>query len=380
MSIARQIGMVAVLVAAAAAAAYAGHAAYTGRMAQPGGAASGEGRGGGDRAAASVILATAELAEVESRLEAVGTSRALRAVEIVPLTSGRVVRIAFRPGQKVLAGDTLAELDDEIERADLTEAEARLDEAELALARAMTLSESNTISQASVEQLRAARVAARAQVDRALRRFADRTVIAPFDGIVGLGQVEVGARVDDDTVITTLDDLSRIEIEFQLPETVFGQVQPGDPVAATSAAYPGRTFAGEVASIDSRIDRASRAFKVRAVVPNEDLALAAGMFMHLSVVLDSHEGLMVPEEAVVVEGGRMHIFVVEDGKASRRIVSLGKRELGRVEITDGLAEGEKVVARGVQSLRDGAPVKAIGDGAGAGEAAPEAGAERQVRG
>jgi multidrug efflux pump subunit AcrA (membrane-fusion protein) len=83
---------------------------------------------------------------------------------------------------------------------------------------------------------------------------------------------------------------------------------------------------------------------------------------------------------VVVEGGRMHIFVVEDGKASRRIVSLGKRELGRVEITDGLAEGEKVVARGVQSLRDGAPVKAIGDGAGAGEAAPEAGAERQVRG
>lgn len=357
----KQIGII-VLFAALLAGGYAGYAAYT----APGEGGADAARGGG-RSAPAVEVAAAGLHLMETRLEAVGTTFALRAVEIVPAASGRVVAIEFQSGQHVAAGDVLARFDDDIERADLAEAEAKLDEAELALERARTLSQTNTISQASLEQLRAARTAARAGVDRALRRFADRTVIAPFAGVVGLRRVEVGARVDGDTLITTLDDLSRIEIEFALPETVFGRVMPGLRVNADSAAFPGRAFAGEVVAIDSRIDPNSRSFKVRAMVPNADLALPAGMFMHLSLTLDSGMALTVPEEAVTVEAGSTHLFVVEDGVAHRRAVQLGRREAGSVEITDGLGEDELIVVRGVQNLRDGTEVRAIG-----GDAAPDA--------
>lgn len=364
----KQLGII-VLFAALLAGGYAGYAAYVAP-----GQAGGDAARGGARQAPAVEVAAAGLHLLETGLEAVGTTFALRAVEIVPAASGRVVALDFRSGQHVAAGDVLARLDDDIERADLAEAEARLDEAELALERARTLSQTNTISQASLEQLRSARTAARAGVDRALRRFADRTVIAPFAGIVGLRRVEVGARVDGDTLITTLDDLSRIEIEFALPETVFGRVSPGLRVSADSAAFPGRAFAGEIVAIDSRIDPSSRSFKVRAVVPNADLALPAGMFMHLSLILDSGMALTVPEEAVIVEAGRTYLFVVEDDVAHRRDVRLGRREAGSVEITDGLGEGELIVVRGVQNLRDGVAVRAIGADAAPAAAPDDAGA------
>ncbi len=360
MSSAKQIGVILVL-AALAVGAWAGYSAFFGPA--------GEGaRGGGQRRsspAPSVTTATLAPRQIETRLEAVGTTRALQAVEIVPLTNGRVVEIAFEPGQKVIEGAVLVRLDDEIERANLTEAEATLAQATFAEERALTLSQTNTISRAQVEQLTAASATAQAAVDRARRRLADRTVRAPFDGMVGLGDVEIGARVDDDTTITTLDDLSQVEIEFSLPETVFGQIIPGLAITADSAAFPGRVFEGEIASIDSRIDQNSRSFKVRALVPNSQTLLPAGMFMHLTVMLDQRSALMVAEQALVAEAGQNFLFVIEDGKALRRDVKIGRREVGAVEITQGLAEGEVIVVKGVQKLRDGAKVRIAGpEGAG----------------
>src|SRR5690606_14135724 len=135
-------------------------------------------------------------------------------------------------------------------------------------------------------------------------------------------------------------DRSEMEIEFSLPEGLYGVIAIGQPVVATSGAFPDRRFEGAVATIDSRVDAVSRSFKVRALLPNPDLALPAGMFMHVSVVLDSQIALMVPEEAVVVQGSRTFVYVVADGKASVRDVQLGLREVGAVQITDGLAPGE----------------------------------------
>ena len=349
------------VLAALAVGAWAGYGAFFG----PAGEGAQGGGQRGSRPAPSVTTATLAPRQLETRLEAVGTTRALQAVEIVPLTSGRVVEIAFEPGQKVFEGAVLVRLDDEIERDDLTEAEATLAQATFAEERAQTLSQTNTISRAQVEQLTAASATAQAAVDRARRRLADRTVRAPFDGVVGLGEVEIGARVDDDTMITTLDDLSEVEIEFSLPETVFGQIVPGLAITADSAAFPGRVFEGEIASIDSRIDQNSRSFKVRALVPNSQTLLPAGMFMHLTVTLDRRMALMVAEQALVAEAGQNFLFVIEDGKALRRDVKIGRREFGAVEITQGLAEGEVIVVKGVQKLRDGAKVRIAGpEGAG----------------
>ena len=228
--------------------------------------------------AVPVEVAAAEAGTMRERIEAVGTTLARQAVDIVPLSSGRVARSRSRPGEQVEAGAVLVRLDDEVERAEVAEAEAALREAELALERAQKLRTNNTVAQATVDELKAA-YRRQARLDGARKQLADRTVRAPFAGIVGMRRVDVGARVDDDTVLTTLDDLAEVEVEFSVPEIFFGRVRPGQPVSATSVAFPAATFSGRVATIDSRIGQVSRAFRVRAVLPNPDLD-AAGRHVH----------------------------------------------------------------------------------------------------
>lgn len=319
----------------------------------------GRGRGG---SAILVDLAPVTRQVVERRVEAVGTTLAARAVSIVPQASGRVEEIDFTPGARIDKGAVLVRLDDDIERANLTQAKAELEEITLRLTRSQTLRANNAVTQATIDKLIAEKAAAEAEYERARKRLADRVVRAPFAGIVGFNRVDVGARVDDKTVVTTLDDLSEIDVEFAVPETLFGRVRSGLPVVADSAAFPGQTFNGVVDTIDSRIDAVSRAFMVRARIPNPDFALPAGMFMHLVVVLETRSALMVPEEAILAQGGKTLAFVIEDGKAKRRTVVLGARQNGLVEVTDGVAENEQIVTGGLQRLRDGAAVRVAGQG------------------
>jgi membrane fusion protein, multidrug efflux system len=291
-------------------------------------------------------------------------------VDIVSLTSGRVMEINFAPGQLVEAGTVLVRLDDAFEQAAVAEAEAELREAELALERARQLRANNTIAQATVDEREAEYRSARARLDRAENQLAERTVRAPFAGVVGMKRIDVGARVDDSTILTTLDDLSEIEVEFSVPEVFFGRVRPGQEVSARSSAFAGQTFTGEIATIDTRIGQVSRAFRVRAVLPNPDFVLPAGMFVHVEVVLSERETVLIPEEAVLAEGGRSFVFAIEDGRAVRRAVQLGQRETGRVEVVDGIAAGEVVARGGLQRLRDGAVVEIRGGDEEAPAAAP----------
>ena len=319
---------------------------------------------GGDRRArrggdVPVIVTPVSIRRIEERVEAVGTTRASQAVEIVSLASGRVVELTFESGQQVAKGDVLLSLDNDIEKANLDETEANLREMQQALERSESLRRNNTVSQAQLDQLTAKNIAARAARDRAARRLADRTVRAPFAGITGLRRVDIGARVDDDTVITTLDDLSEVEVEFQLPEIFYGNVRRGLEITAASASFPGRTFTAKIANIDSRIDETARVFRVRAVMPNPDLVLPAGMFMTISVVLDSHDAMMIPEAAVIFEGPVSYVYIVEDNKAARREVQLGQRRRNLAEVTSGLNSGDLVVQRGTQNLRNGSSVTVL---------------------
>jgi membrane fusion protein (multidrug efflux system) len=181
--------------------------------------------------------------------------------------------------------------------------------------------------------------------------------MAPFDGLVGIRRVDLGARVDDDTVITTLDDRSRMIVEFSLPELLYGQVSPGLEVQARSASLPDRVFTGKVTTVDTRVDVVSRAFKVRASLPNPDLILPAGLFVLVDVTLGEREAVVVAEEAVVTEAGRSFLYVAGEARAERRPVTLGTRSVGYVEIADGVSAGELVVTRGLQRMRDGIPIR-----------------------
>lgn len=311
--------------------------------------------------AASVETAVAERRLLARSVEAVGTTRARRSVQIVPLAPGRVVAVHFRSGERVAADDVLVEFDSDIERANLAEAEAILAEKHQAVERARQLQASSAIARAALEQVVAQAAAAEASLDRARRHLADRTIRAPFAGVVGLTDVDAGARIEEGEAVARIDDLSEVEIEFSLPETLFAEIGAGQPVSARSAAFPRRDFTGRVSAIDTRIDDVSRSFRVRAVIPNPEGALPAGMFMFLTLVLSEDEAVTVPEEAVIVQAAETFVFVVDGGRAERRVVTTGQRQEGQIAILAGLAEGEMVITRGTQSLRDGAAVRVLNE-------------------
>ncbi|MCM2562285.1 efflux RND transporter periplasmic adaptor subunit [Lutimaribacter sp. EGI FJ00015] len=305
---------------------------------------------------APVEVAPAVLREMPEIVEAVGTTRALQSVEIVPEASGRIEEMPISTGQRVEAGQVLVRLDDAIARADLTEAEAQLTERERTVERAKQLRESNAVAAATLDQAEARLAEARAQLDRARQRLSERTILAPFGGVVGLSEVDVGARVNAGTQITWLDDLSEVEIGFALPETLFSRVRSGQAVNALSAAFPGQEFTGVIDAVDSRIDPVSRSFRARARIPNPDGTLPAGMFMSLQLILGRPEMVTVPEEALVYQAAETYVFVVEDDTARRITVKTGPRLDGMVAIVDGLNEGARVVTRGLHRVRDGGAV------------------------
>lgn len=312
------------------------------------------------RPPAVVELSPVEQREMAETVEAVGTTRARQSVAIVPVDEGRVKELNFTPGQQVAKGDVLVTMDDTIERADLAEARARVTEWTQALDRTQTLLSTNAVSKATLEDTTARLAEARAQQDRAQEHLANRTVTAPFDGRVGLAEIDPGAWVASGQEITTLDDLHEVIVEFSLPETLFAAVSIGQSVSARSAAFPGRSFEGTISAVDSRIDPVSRAFRARAVIPNPDYLLPAGMFMSMTLVLSSSDATVVPEAAIVFEAAETYVFVAEGDTTRRTRVTTGQRRDGVISITGDVDPGAMVITRGLQKVRDGSAIRVLG--------------------
>lgn len=315
-------------------------------------------RGGGGRPeqAALVGVAPVDRETMRETVEAVGTIRATQAIDVVPMSAGRIVEIGFDAGEEVEEGQLLVQLDDRVEQARLKEMQATLVEAEQAFSRAQKLQEQNYAPEARFEEARANLLRAEAAVDQAENALEDQAVRAPFAGTTGLVEVEKGQRIDTGTTITTLDDLSEVEVTFSVPEVFFPRIDRGQSVLLHSRAFGGRTFEGEVSEIDARISPRSRAFRVRATIPNEDRALRTGMFMSIELVLEEREAITVPEEAVISEGDASYVFTVADNRAERREVRTGVWRDGQVEVVEGLEDDATIVTSGLQSLEDGASV------------------------
>jgi membrane fusion protein (multidrug efflux system) len=316
------------------------------------GAGAGPGGGAGPE---SVAVVTAPVVEkpVAVEVEALGTARANEAVEITSKAANTVVAVRFEEGQLVRRGQLLIELDGAQARADLAAAQAALAESRSAYARSKDLFTQQALSQAQLETIEATLLANEARVAASSARLADTQVRAPFDGRVGLRRVSVGALVNPGTAITTLDDTSTMKVDFDVPEVFLGVLNPGLAVAVKSAAFPDASFAGEVESVDSRVDPVTRTIKVRARLPNPDGRLRPGMFLTVRVTRDPLPGLVAPEQALVPERGKVYVFVLADGRIARREVTIGRRAPGEVEVTSGVTAGERVVTEGSQKVRDG---------------------------
>ena len=199
-----------------------------------------------------------------------------------------------------------------------------------------------------------------AQVEAARARLEHTVIRAPFAGRVGLRRVSPGSFVSNSTVITTLDDVSKIKLDFSVPETFLMVLSKGMRITAQSLVYPDREFNGTVASIDTRLDPISRAVQVRAIIPNSDGLLKPGMFMSVALKRDRGELVVAPEQAIVPEGNSQYVFVVADGVAHKRLVQLGRRIPGFVAIVAGLEPGESVITEGTHKVRDGSRVEVPG--------------------
>ncbi|HEX9207752.1 MAG TPA: efflux RND transporter periplasmic adaptor subunit [Steroidobacteraceae bacterium] len=323
--------------------------------ATPGGAKPGGGPGSGP--AIPVIATPSRLERLSLEVQALGNARASESVDITAKVSNVVTAVHFQEGQQVRKGDVLVELDGEQARADLAVANAALTESASQLKRSRELYATKVLSDQQIEQIEATQQANLARVAAARARLSDTVIRAPFSGRVGLRRVSVGSLIAPGTIITTLDDTSTIKLDFTVPETVVAAMRPGLELEATSVAYPGRTFRGKVASVDSRVDPNTRSVTVRGLVPNASGELKPGMFLNVHLARGDADLLVVPEEALLPEQGDVYVYVARDGKATKRKIQTGQRRVGSVEVTAGLEPGEMVVTEGTQKLRDGASVK-----------------------
>jgi len=362
MRVITQIGILAVLVGAGAAWHLYGEQAGLPRplallgFEKPGGPAGGPARppGGGGL---QVVAAPVRVGAVVERVESVGSARARDAITLTSRVSGIVSAIRFEEGQLVKAGDILVEFDRSTQEAERDQARAQLDDARTRLNRARQLRATQAVAEAQIDQLEAALRQAEARLRQTEAKIEEMKIVAPFAGRVGIRQVSLGALVQPGQAVTTLDDLSRMRVEFSIPEVFVARLAVGMPVVATSPAFGQRHFDGSVEVVDTRIDPATRAVKLIAAFANPDEALKPGMFMNIDLTLARRDtAMMVPEEAIDPVADRTYVFAVRNGRAVRQEVKLGTRVAGEVEVLDGLAPDEQVVVRGLQRLRNGQPV------------------------
>lgn len=307
----------------------------------------------------SVKTVNASLAEFKDVVEALGTARANEQVLLTTKYSDIVEAIYFQDGQKVKKGERLVQLNNQEEAAKVKELEANLEEAVVQLDRLQDLLKKRATSDSQVDQQEAKTKAIDAQLLSARIKLHDLTIKAPFDGILGFRQISVGAYIEQGDAITSLDDLSRIKVDFTIPERFLTTITTKQDITATSVAYDKEFFHGQITSITPRIDPITRTFKVRAEIANADFKLRPGMLLNVNILRLVDTVLQVPESAILPIEEKHYVFVIKNGTAIRKAVKVGRRQPGIVEIISGLTQAEQVVIEGTLKLRDGSQVNVL---------------------
>jgi membrane fusion protein (multidrug efflux system) len=300
------------------------------------------------------------LTEFIESVEAVGTARANEQVIITSKYSDLVDAIYFEDGQKVNKNAVLVKLNNQEELAKVNELTANLSESQAHLTRLTELLSSRAISKSLVEQQEAKTKAIEAQLVSANAKLNDLIIRAPFAGVLGFREVSKGAYIDAGDIITSLDDLNSIKVDFNLPERLLTHIHVGQQVTAYNSAYQDKEFIGKITALDSRIDSSTRNIKVRATINNKALKLLPGMLLNISVLLQVENILQLPESSIIPIENIHYVYVVKEDKAVRKAIKIGRRHPGVVEVISGLVAGEQVVVEGALKLRDGSAVSISG--------------------
>lgn len=338
----------------------------------------------------TVAVTRVEAAPLTRHLSGIGSLVSVQQISIAPQSGGRVAKILFEAGRYVQEGDPLVQLDDSQERASLAQFKSQQRLAKLTLERNKTLADRQFSSQASLDSTTSALEVAEANMQNVQALIDQKLIKAPFAGQLGVRQVELGQYVSPGTTLVTLTDLTRLYVNFTLPEQMRGKIQIGQSVTVTSNALPGQSFQARLQVIEPQVDVRTRQISLQAVMSNPGRKLLPGMFVDVVLNVDAPgTALIVPETAIdySLYGESVYRVVKEDGtplksgelpaflaaqeaekdkakekgkdkadapglKVVRVVVKLGETDRGRVEILSGLEEGDVVVESGQNRLQD----------------------------
>jgi RND family efflux transporter MFP subunit len=357
MSLARQLVIVVLLALAVAGGWYAWRASDAGEA-----TSTADATPRGD-APAPVVVERVRLQSDAAVIEAVGTGRAAQAVELTPEAAGRVVEILFAAGEQLEAGAPLLRLDAERERLEVKLARVELEDARRQLDRFERIAPGGAVSESQVDTARVAVASAEIALEQAEVALAERTVRAPFPGVVGIAEVDVGDRVDEDTELASFDDVSTILVDFEVPEAFLAGVARGAELELRSWARRGERFTARVEAIASRVDPVARTVRVRARAENPERRLQPGMSFAVRLPLVGERFPSVPSIAVRWEREGAFVWRIDDADTAERVaVEVMKRSDAQVLVDGDLATGDRVVVEGMQRLRPGREVEVM-DGA-----------------
>ncbi|AQR61450.1 efflux transporter periplasmic adaptor subunit [Brevundimonas sp. LM2] len=319
------------------------------------------GPGGRAQAVAAAVVGTRSFSD---QIDVLGVARGERSVNITSSSSELITRVLFQDGQRVTAGTPLVELQAREEEAGIIEARARVGLAQQQYQRYSTLGEQGYAPRMMVEQYRAELASARASLQAAEARQGDRSIRAPFSGVLGLSSVTAGTLINPGAVITTLDAIDTIRVDFPVPERYINVLRTGLPITATADAFGDQPFEGRIALIDTRINEQTRAVIARAEFPNPGYRIRPGMLVRVAVQQGQRQSTAVPEAAIQYEGDGAFVYRIaggEEGSTAQRVeVETGVVENGFVEILSGLRAGERIVASGLNRIQPNSPVTVAG--------------------
>jgi membrane fusion protein (multidrug efflux system) len=308
----------------------------------------------------AVRVAAAASKTLSDQIEALGTLAANESVDLTAKVTENVTSLNFTDGQRMKKGDVLATMHAEEEEALLREAASTAGESQRQYDRTKQLSQQGAASASQLDEARRVHETARARQLAIQSRINNLTIAAPFDGVVGLRNISVGALVQPGDLITTIDDDSVMKLDFSVPSIFLPVLVPGAPVEARARAFGNKIFAGKIRSVSSRIDPVTRTVIVRAEIPNPERLLKPGLLMTVELRTNERQAVVVPEEALLPAGRQNFLMLVEDGPegpVSRKVeVTVGARRTGQAEIVSGLPAGQRIITHGALKAADGAPV------------------------
>lgn len=317
----------------------------------------GEQGAGGGPPAMPVEVAVARTDTVVDAILATGQIEAVQSIELRPDVEGRIAEILVREGAFVRQGTPLFKVDDAELKAQVAQAEAERDLARQSLARTRDLLTQKASSQSELERAEATARSDEARLELLTVRLRRTLVRAPFAGVVGQRTVSLGDYVTTDTRLVSLQTVSPQRVSFQVPERYAVQLKEGQQVTFRVAALRGQEFTGRVDFVDPVVQLPGRTITVKAMTPNLKRDLQPGMFIEARLATAVRPtAVVIPEDAVIALQGSTFVWVVAEGKATRRQVELGVRTPGFVEARSGVEPADQVVVGGQERLGEGAPV------------------------